>query len=36
MPTWSFFVLGIGLELMTVVLLVWIFRKRGWLGGPTV
>ncbi|HWD53898.1 MAG TPA: magnesium/cobalt transporter CorA [Acidimicrobiales bacterium] len=36
MPTWSFFVLGIGLELSTVVFLVWIFRKRGWLGGPTV
>jgi magnesium transporter len=35
-PTWSFFVLGIGLELVTVVFLVAIFRKRGWLGGPTV
>ncbi len=35
-PTWSFFVIGIGLELATVVGLVWLFRKRGWLGGPTV
>jgi magnesium transporter len=36
MPTWSFFVLGIGLELATVVFLVVLFRRRGWLGGPTV
>jgi magnesium transporter len=35
-PTWSFFVIGIGLEVATVVFLVWLFRKRGWLGGPTV
>ncbi len=35
-PTWSFFVLGIGLELAAVVFLVGLFRKRGWLGGPTV
>jgi magnesium transporter len=35
-PTWSFYVLGIGLELVTVVGLVVLFRKRGWLGGPTV
>lgn len=35
-PTWSFFVLGIGLDLAAVVLLVALFRKRGWLGGPTV
>jgi magnesium transporter len=35
-PTWSFFVLGIGLDLLAVVLLVGLFRKRGWLGGPTV
>jgi magnesium transporter len=35
-PTWSFFVLGIGLELVTVVFLVAYFRRRGWLGGPTV
>jgi len=35
-PTWSFYVLGIGLELATVIGLVVLFRKRGWLGGPTV
>jgi magnesium transporter len=35
-PTWSFFVLGIGLELATVVVLVTMFKRRGWLGGPTV
>jgi magnesium transporter len=35
-PTWSFFVLGIGLELFTALALVYLFRKRGWLGGPTV
>jgi magnesium transporter len=35
-PTWSFFVLGIGLELVTVVFLVSYFRRKGWLGGPTV
>ena len=36
MPTWSFFVLGIGLELAAVVFLLSLFRRRGWLGGPTV
>ena len=36
MPTWSFFVLGIGLELATAVFLFVLFRRRGWLGGPTV
>ena len=35
-PTWSFFVLGIGLELAAVVFLVTMFKRRGWLGGPTV
>jgi len=35
-PTWSFFVMGIGLELATVVFLVALFRRRGWLGGPTI
>jgi magnesium transporter len=35
-PTWSFYVLGIGLELTTAVVLLFFFRKRGWLGGPTV
>ncbi|HEY6425745.1 MAG TPA: magnesium transporter CorA family protein [Acidimicrobiales bacterium] len=36
MPTWSFFVLGIGLELAAVVFLVTMFYRRGWIGGPTV
>jgi magnesium transporter len=35
-PTWSFFVLGIGLELAAVVFLVVLFYRRGWVGGPTV
>jgi magnesium transporter len=35
-PTWSFFVLGIGVELATAVFLFALFRRRGWLGGPTV
>ena len=35
-PTWSFFVLGIGLELAAVVFLVALFYRRGWIGGPTV
>jgi len=35
-PTWSFFVVGIGLQLAAVVVLLWLFRRRGWLGGPSV
>jgi magnesium transporter len=35
-PTWSFFVLGIGLELAAVVFLVTLFWRRGWIGGPSV
>ena len=35
-PTWSFYVLGIGVELAAAVLLVVVFRRRGWLGGPSV
>lgn len=35
-PTWSFYVLGIGLQLAVVVVLITVFRRRGWLGGPTV
>jgi magnesium transporter len=35
-PTWSFFVLGLGLELAAVVFLVTLFYRRGWIGGPTV
>jgi magnesium transporter len=33
---WTFWVLAIGLELGAVVFLVVLFRRRGWLGGPTV
>ncbi|HVT41758.1 MAG TPA: magnesium/cobalt transporter CorA [Acidimicrobiales bacterium] len=35
-PTWSFYALGIGLDLVAVAFLLVMFRKRGWLGGPTV
>ena len=35
-PMWTFWVLAVGLEVAAVVALVWIFRRRGWLGGPTV
>jgi magnesium transporter len=35
-PTWSFFVLGIGVELAAVVVLLVLFRRRGWLGGSSV
>ena len=33
---WTFWVFAIGLEVGAVVFLVVLFRKRGWLGGPTV
>jgi magnesium transporter len=32
---WAFWVLGIGLEVVAVVALMVLFRRRGWLGGPT-
>jgi magnesium transporter len=35
-PGWTFWALGIGLEVAAVVYLVILFRRRGWLGGPTV
>jgi magnesium transporter len=35
-PTWTFFVVGIGTEVIAVVLLFMLFKRRGWLGGPTV
>jgi len=35
-PRWIFFVFGVGLELAAVVVLLWLFKRRGWLGGPTV
>lgn len=35
-PGWTFWVLGVGLELAAVVVLLALFRRRGWLGGATV
>jgi len=34
--TWSFYVFAIALELGAVAALLYLFRRRGWLGGPTV
>ena len=31
----QFWVLGIGLELVAVIALLVLFKRRGWLGGPT-
>ena len=33
--TWHFWVLGVGIELAAVGLLLFIFVRRGWLGGPS-
>jgi magnesium transporter len=33
--SWAFWVFGIGLELTAVIGLLVMFRRRGWLGGPT-
>jgi magnesium transporter len=35
-PGWTFWIFGIGLEVAAVVALMVMFRRRGWLGGPTV
>jgi magnesium transporter len=35
-PPWTFWVFAIGLELVAVALLYVLFKRRGWLGGPTV
>ena len=35
-PTWTFYVFGIGLDVAAAVGLMVVFRKRGWLGGPSV
>ncbi len=32
---WAFFVFGLGIELASAAGLLYLFRKRGWLGGPT-
>jgi Mg2+ and Co2+ transporter CorA len=29
-----FFVFGLGIELATVLVLLYYFRRRGWIGGP--
>ena len=34
-PRWTFWAFGIGLEVAAVVGLMVLFRRRGWLGGPT-
>jgi magnesium transporter len=36
MPAWTFWVLGIGTEVAAAAFLYALFRRRGWLGGPTV
>jgi magnesium transporter len=33
---WTFWVFAVGVELATVVGLVVVFRRRGWMGGPTI
>jgi len=35
-PTWVFYAFGIGTEALAVVLLYILFKRRGWLGGPSV
>ena len=32
---WTFWVFGIGTEVVAVIGLLVMFRRRGWLGGPT-
>ncbi len=34
-PGWTFWVLGLGSEVVAVIALTMLFRRRGWLGGPT-
>ena len=33
--SWTFWAFGIGLEVAAVIVLMAVFRRRGWLGGPT-
>jgi magnesium transporter len=35
-PAWTFWAIGIGTEVIAVALLYSLFKRRGWLGGPTV
>ncbi len=32
---WPFIIFGLGLEVVSAIGLLYMFRKRGWLGGPT-
>ncbi len=32
---WPFYTFGIGLEIVAAAALLYLFRKRGWLGGPS-
>jgi magnesium transporter len=32
---WPFLIFGLGLEVLSAIGLLYLFRKRGWLGGPT-
>ena len=34
-PTWTFWVFGIALEAAAAIGMIWQFRRKGWLGGPT-
>ena len=34
--TGTFFIVGIGTEIIAVIMLYWVFKRRGWLGGPSV
>jgi magnesium transporter len=34
--TGTFFIVGIGTEIIAVILLYMLFKRRGWLGGPSV
>jgi magnesium transporter len=34
--TGTFFIVGIGTEVIAVILLYMLFKRRGWLGGPSV
>jgi magnesium transporter len=35
-PAWTFWAIGLGTEVVAVGLLYMLFKRRGWLGGPTV
>ena len=35
-PAWTFFAIGVGTEVIAVILLFSLIKRRGWLGGPSV